>query len=64
MIVRIMVGVDGSKQAFVGAAWVARLPLTQTDEVTVAAVAQRPVLYSTWGYVVTPESDKLREAVG
>jgi nucleotide-binding universal stress UspA family protein len=51
---RIMVGVDGSSQALVGARWVAQLPLDATDEVIIAAIAQRPVLLGGWGHVAAP----------
>lgn len=61
-IMRIVVGVDGSEQALVGARWVTQLPLARSDEVTVAAIAQRPVLLGSWGYLVTTASDDLRQA--
>ena len=59
---RIMVGVDGSPQALVGARWVARLPLSKSDEIDVIAVAQRPVIHAGWGYLVTSASVELATA--
>jgi nucleotide-binding universal stress UspA family protein len=52
---RILIGVDGSSQALAGARWVAGLPLTASDEVLVAAIAQPPVLLGTWWYARTGE---------
>lgn len=50
---KILVGVDGSDQALVGARWVASLPLSPVDEVVVVAVLDRPVFIGAWGYVHT-----------
>jgi nucleotide-binding universal stress UspA family protein len=60
---RILVGVDGSDQGLLGAEWVAQLPLTPSDEVTVAAIAQRPILQMPWGYMATETSVEMQEAV-
>ncbi len=48
---RIIVAVDGSPQAALGAAWTTQLALTEADEVIVASIAERPVLLGAWGYV-------------
>ena len=59
---RILIGVDGSRQALAGARWVAGLPLTVGDEVIVAAIAQQPVLVGNWGYILTPAASAALEA--
>ena len=59
---RISIGVDGSSQALAGARWVAGLPLTASDEVIVAAVAQQPELLGAWGYIHSPATSASLEA--
>lgn len=59
---RILIGVDGSSQALAGARWVAGLPLTASDEVIVAAVAQQPELLGAWGYIYSPATSASLEA--
>ena len=59
---RILIGVDGSSQALAGARWVAGLPLTESDEVIVAAMAQQPVLVGNWGYILTPATSAALDA--
>ena len=59
---RFMVAVDGSRQALNGARWVARLALSESDEIDVVAVAQRPITHAGWGYVGTPARDELEQA--
>jgi nucleotide-binding universal stress UspA family protein len=59
--VRIVVGVDGSRQAFAGARWVAQLPLGPEDEVVIAAVVQQPVLVGAWGYIHTAANTARQE---
>ena len=50
---RIVIGIDDSPQASVGAKWVAELPLTAADEVRVASIVERPVVIGPWGYIQT-----------
>ena len=60
---KIVLGVDGSDQALVGARWIAQLPAGGVDEVIVVAAAQRPVLVSSWGYVFTPSTADTLEQI-
>lgn len=60
---RILIGVDGSSQALAGARWVVGLPLTESDEVIVAAMAQQPVLIGNWGHILTPATPAALNAV-
>ncbi len=59
---KIIVAVDGSTQALLGARWVAELPLTEADEVMVASVAERPVILGAWGYAYTQATGTLLDA--
>ncbi|MEX1170074.1 MAG: universal stress protein [Chloroflexota bacterium] len=56
---RILIGVDGSPQALTGARLVATLPLSASDEIVVASVADRPMLIGAWGYVATDLTGRL-----
>lgn len=51
---KVIVALDGSPQASLGARWVASLPLSVADEVLVASIVEPPVLLGAWGYVPTP----------
>lgn len=51
---KIVVALDGSPQASLGARWVATLPLSAADEVLVTSIVQAPVLLGAWGYAQTP----------
>jgi len=50
---KFVIGVDGSAQAQRGAAFVALLPLTVSDEVVVVSAAVRPALFGAWSYAQT-----------
>lgn len=58
-----VVGTDGSTPGLVGAKWVAQLPLGDDDAVTIAAAAQRPVIYNAWGYVQTPATIEISQTM-
>ncbi len=51
---KVVVALDGSPEAFLGARWVANLPLSAVDEVLVTSIVERPVLLGAWGYVQAP----------
>jgi nucleotide-binding universal stress UspA family protein len=56
---KILIGVDGSSQGLAGARWVAKLPLSSTDEVVVVSVHERPVMIAAWGFVHTDATGRL-----
>ena len=51
---KVIVALDGSPQAALGAGWVATLRLSAIDEVLVTSIVQPPVLLGAWGYARTP----------
>jgi len=51
---KVVVALDESPEAFLGARWVANLPLSAVDEVLVTSIVERPVLLGAWGYVQAP----------
>jgi nucleotide-binding universal stress UspA family protein len=59
---RIVVGFDGSHGAHTAVRWTAQLPLRAEDEVVLVAVAQRPVLVGTLGYLHTAEAMRLADS--
>jgi nucleotide-binding universal stress UspA family protein len=59
---RIVVGFDGSAGAHTALRWTAQLLLRPTDEVVLVAVAQRPVLVGTLGYLHAAEAMRLSDA--
>ena len=50
---KIIIGIDGSRQALVGVRWVANLPLSSDDDVLLASVVHAPVMVGAWGYTDT-----------
>lgn len=50
---RILLGVDGSPEALSGVRLIATLPLSASDEIVMASVADRPMLIGAWGYAAT-----------
>lgn len=59
---KIVVAVDGSPQAALAVSWLAQLPLTAGDDVTVASVAQHPALVGAWSYMHTQATETLISA--
>lgn len=55
---KVIVALDGSPQAAIGARWIATLRLSAVDEVLVTSVVSPPVLLGAWGYVRTPEMEE------
>lgn len=51
---KVIVALDGSPQAALGARWVATLRLSAVDEVLVTSIVHPPVLLGAWGYARTP----------
>ena len=51
---KVVVALDGSPQASLGAQWVASLPLSAVDEVLITSIVERPVLLGAWGYAQAP----------
>lgn len=59
----IVVATDGSAAARAGAEWVAQLPLGPDDEVTLAAAAQRPVMYNAWSLAPSPVTAEVSQTM-
>lgn len=47
---RIVIGVDGSPQSFLGVRWVAHLPLSSHDDVLLVSVVGARLMPGAWGY--------------
>lgn len=59
---KIVLGVDGSRQALSGVKWVAGLALSDSDEIIVAAIAQQPVVFGALGYIHSPITQRSMDA--